>query len=212
MSPRRLEADQTRRLSSALLATDEGQRDAMSRPPNFEEQTQTALTHANRVAAIGQLSVSIMHEVSQPISATLYNAQTALEVLSGPSPDIEGVRQAVNRILRDCNRATSVLSRIRAMVRKTAPRTDDCRLNEAVAEVVELTYGEAIDNLVSVTTDLADPLPLVRGDRVQLQQVVLNLVINAIEAMSAIEGPSLHFGVCLRLSLLSGKGCRQRKT
>jgi C4-dicarboxylate-specific signal transduction histidine kinase len=83
---------------------------------------------------------------------------------------------------------------------------------EAVAEVVELTYGEAIDNLVSVTTDLADPLRLVRGDRVQLQQVMLNLVINAIEAMSAIEVPSLHFGVCLRLSLLSGKGCRQRKT
>jgi C4-dicarboxylate-specific signal transduction histidine kinase len=176
MSPRRLEADETRRFSSALLATDEGQRDAM--------------THANRVAAIGQLSVSIVHEVSQPISATLYNAQTALEVLSGPSPDIEGVRRAVNRILRDCNRAVNVLSRIRTMVKKTPPRTDDCRLNEAIAEVVELTYGEATDNLVSVTTDLADPLPLVRGDRVQLQQVVLNLVINAIEAMSgAIDGP-----------------------
>jgi C4-dicarboxylate-specific signal transduction histidine kinase len=119
----------------------------LRRPPAFEEETQTALTHANRVAAIGQLSVSIVHEVSQPISATLFNAQTALEVLSESSPDIEGVRRAITRILRDCNRAVNVLSCIRSMVRKTPSRTDDCRLNEAVAEVVELTYGEATDNL-----------------------------------------------------------------
>jgi C4-dicarboxylate-specific signal transduction histidine kinase len=159
-------------------------------PPNLKDETQTALKHANRVAAIGQLSVSIVHEVSQPICATLFNAQTALESLSTPSPDIEGVRLAVNRILRDCTRAVNVLSSIRSLVRKAPPRRDACQLNDAAAEVIELIYGEAVDNLVSVTTDLADPLPFVRGDRVQLQQVILNLVINAIEAMSSvIDGP-----------------------
>jgi C4-dicarboxylate-specific signal transduction histidine kinase len=162
----------------------------LGRPLNIEGETQTDLTHANRVAAIDQLSVSIVHEVSQPICATLYNAQTALESLSTASPDIEGVRLAVNRILRDCTRAVNVLSSIRSLVRKAPPRRDACQLNDAVAEVAELIYGEAVDNLVSVTTDLADPLPVVCGDRVQLQQVILNLVINAIEAMSgATAGP-----------------------
>jgi C4-dicarboxylate-specific signal transduction histidine kinase len=159
-------------------------------PPNLEEETQTNLTHANRVAAIGQLSVSIVHEVSQPMCATLFNAQTALASLSTPSPDIEGVRLAVGRILRDCTRAVNVLSSIRSLVRKAPPRRDDCQLNEAVAEVLELIHGEAVENLVSVTTDLADPLPFVRGDRVQLQQVILNLVINAIQAMGGVsDGP-----------------------
>jgi C4-dicarboxylate-specific signal transduction histidine kinase len=162
----------------------------LTRPLNIEEETQTDLTHANRVAAIDQLSVSIVHEVSQPICATLFNAQTALESLSTSSPDIEGVRLAVNRILRDCTRAVNVLSSIRSLVRRAPPRIDACQLNDAVAEVIELIYGEAVDNLVSVTTDLADPLPFVRGDRVQLQQVILNLVINAIEAMSGVtDGP-----------------------
>jgi C4-dicarboxylate-specific signal transduction histidine kinase len=158
----------------------------LNRSPNFGQKIQTDVTHANRVAAIGQLSVSIVHEVTQPISASLYNAQAALEGLNAPSPDIEGARLAVNRIVRDCNRAVSVLSSIRSMVKKTPSRKDVCQLNEAVAEVIELTYGEAVDNLVSVTTELANPLPLVRADRVQLQQVILNLVVNGIEAMSNV--------------------------
>jgi C4-dicarboxylate-specific signal transduction histidine kinase len=158
----------------------------LNRLPNLRQNTQIDLTHANRVAAIGQLSVSIVHEVTQPISASLYNAQTALEGLSAASPDIEGARLAVNRIVRDCNRAVTVLSSIRSMVKKTPSRRDVCQLNEVVAEVIELTYGEAIDNLVSVTTDLANPLPLIRADRVQLQQVILNLAVNGIEAMSGV--------------------------
>jgi C4-dicarboxylate-specific signal transduction histidine kinase len=164
----------------------------MSRSPTRfeEEEIEVALAHANRLAAMGQMSASIVHEMSQPISATLYNAWAALEVLNGPSPDIDGVREAVNRIWRDCNRAVTVLSSMRTMMKKAPQRKDDCQLNEVVAEVAELTYGEATRGRVSVTTHLADALPMVRGDRVQLQQVVLNLIINAIEAMGEmIEGP-----------------------
>jgi len=162
----------------------------VNRPPTFGRKAQNDLTHANRVAAMGQLSVSIVHEVTQPISASLYNAQTALEGLNAPSPDVEGARLAVHRIVRDCNRAVTVLSSIRSMVKKTPPRRDVCQLNEAIGEVIELTYGEAIDHLVSVTTELASPLPLVRADRIELQQLILNLVVNGIEAMSAvIDGP-----------------------
>jgi C4-dicarboxylate-specific signal transduction histidine kinase len=150
----------------------------------FDEESQTELTHANRLAAIGQMSASIVHEVSQPISATLYNAWAALEVLKEPSPDIEDVRQAVDRIWRDCNRAVSVLSSMRSMMKKTPPSRDDCQLNEVVKEVVGLAYGEATANLISIETNLADSLPVVQADRVQLQQVVLNLIMNAIEAMS----------------------------
>jgi signal transduction histidine kinase len=162
----------------------------LNRPPNLGPKAQADLTHANRVAAIGQLSVSIVHEVTQPISASLYNAQTALEGLNAPSPDVEGARLAVSRIVRDCNRAVTVLGSIRSMVKKTPPSREVCQLNEAIAEVVELTYGEAIDNLVSVTTELANPLPVVRADRIELQQLILNLVLNGIEAMSSvIDGP-----------------------
>jgi C4-dicarboxylate-specific signal transduction histidine kinase len=164
----------------------------MSRAPTpfEEEETQSALTHANRLAAFGQMSASIVHEVSQPMSATLCNAWMALEVLNGPSPDIERVRRAVDRIWRDCNRAVAVLTSMRTMMKKTPPSKDDCQLNEVVAEVAELVHGEAARNRVSLTTHLADALPLVQGDRVQLQQVVLNLIMNAIEAMSETsEGP-----------------------
>jgi C4-dicarboxylate-specific signal transduction histidine kinase len=165
--------------------------DMSRRPTSLEEKdTQIALTHANRLAAMGQMSASIAHEVSQPISATLYNAWVALEVLNAPSPDIEGLRRAVDRIWRDCNRAATVLSSIRTMMKKAPPSKDDCQLNDLVAEVVELTYGEATQSRVAVTTHFADPPPVVQGDRVQLQQVILNLIINAIEAMSdTIDGP-----------------------
>jgi C4-dicarboxylate-specific signal transduction histidine kinase len=163
--------------------------DMSRRPTSLEEKdSQIALTHANRLAAMGQMSASIAHEVSQPISATLYNAWLALEVLNAPSPDIEGLRRAVDRIWRDCNRAATVLSSIRTMMRKAPPSKGDCHLNDVVTEVVELTYGEATQNRVSVTTHLADPIPVVQGDRVQLQQVVLNLIMNAIEAMSDTAG------------------------
>jgi len=150
-------------------------------------QAQANLTHANRVATLGQLTASIAHEVNQPIAATVTNAQAALRYLDGRSPNLEEARRALARIVKDGKRAAEIVSRIRALIKKAQPPSDRLDVNDAIREVVELTRGEAVKQGVSVQTDLADPLPLIHGDRVQLQQVILNLIINAIEAMSGIS-------------------------
>jgi PAS domain S-box-containing protein len=148
------------------------------------------LAHANRVATMGQLSASIAHEVNQPIAATVTNAQAALRWLGARPPDLDEVRQALGRILRDGDRAGDVIDRVRGLTRKASPRQDLLRINEAILEVIALTRAEAVKNDVSVKTQLAEGLPLIQGDRVQLQQVILNLIINAFEVMAgAGEGP-----------------------
>jgi C4-dicarboxylate-specific signal transduction histidine kinase len=146
------------------------------------------LAHANRVATMGQLTGSIAHEVNQPIAATLTNAQAALRWLGAQSPNLEEVRQALNSIVTDANRAGEVIGRIRTLIRKAPRRKDRIDVNDAVREVIELTRGEVIKNAVSVHTELADGLPLIEGDRVEVQQVILNLIMNAIEAMSGMSG------------------------
>jgi C4-dicarboxylate-specific signal transduction histidine kinase len=113
-----------------------------------------------------------------------------LRFLGAQAVDLNEVRQILNDIVRDGNRAGDVISRIRDLIKKAPPRRDRLELNGAIREVIELTWGEAANNGVSMQTELADRLPLVQGDRVQLQQVVLNLIINAIQAMSGSrEGP-----------------------
>jgi PAS domain S-box-containing protein len=153
-------------------------------------EAQMALAHANRVTTMGQLAASIVHEVNQPLAATVANAGAALRWLRGQPPDLEEVRQAIDRIISDGKRAGDVLGRIRAIIKKVPPRHDLLDINETILEVIELTRGELLRNQVSLQTELAKGLPLIPGDRVQLQQVILNLVINAVEAMSdAGEGP-----------------------
>jgi C4-dicarboxylate-specific signal transduction histidine kinase len=146
---------------------------------------QSQLTHVDRVATIGQLAASIAHEIKQPIAATVTNAQAALRWLDRRPPNLEEVRQSLHWIVKEGNHAGEVIDRIRALIKKAPPRKDRLEINEAIREVVELTRGEAVKNGVSVKTELADGLPLVQGDRVQLQQVILNLTINAVEAMCA---------------------------
>jgi len=107
-------------------------------------------------------------------------------LLGSQPPDVEQVRQALGRIVDEGNRATNVVDRIRALIKKTPPRKDDLKINEAVLEVVALTQGEVATHGVSVETQLTEGLPLIQGDRVQLQQVIINLIINAIEAMSGV--------------------------
>jgi PAS domain S-box-containing protein len=150
-------------------------------------ETQTELAHANRVATMGQLTASIAHEVNQPIAAAVTNAHAALRWLSAQRPDLEEVRLALGRIVENGNRAGEVISRIRALIKKAPPRKDSMAINDAIREVVALTHGEAMKNGVSVRTQLADGLPPIEGDRVQLQQVIVNLIINAIEAMSGMS-------------------------
>jgi PAS domain S-box-containing protein len=153
-------------------------------------EVQTELAHANRVATMGQLTASIAHEVTQPIAAAATNAEAALRWLSARPPDLEEIRQALTRIVKDANRAGDVVGRVRGIIRKAPPRKDRVDVNEAIRDVIELTGSEASKNGVLVQTALADDLPLIEADRVQLQQVVLNLVVNAIQAMGVVaEGP-----------------------
>ncbi len=147
-------------------------------------EVQTELEHANRVAIMGQLAASIAHEVNQPIAATVINAEAALRWLSAQPPNLEKVGQLLRRIANDGNRAGEVIGRIRQAIKKAPPKKEEVDINEAIRQVVALVRSEAIKNRVSVGTRLEDGLPFVEGDRVELQQVLLNLVMNAIEAMS----------------------------
>jgi PAS domain S-box-containing protein len=153
-------------------------------------EMQMELAHANRVATMGQLTASIAHEVNQPIAATVINAEAALRWLGAGSLNAEEVRRALTSIIKDGNRAAEVINRIRALIKKAPPRKDRLEVNGVILEIIELTRGEAARNGISVLTELADHLPVVGADRVQLQQVLLNLIVNAIEAMGAAgEGP-----------------------
>jgi C4-dicarboxylate-specific signal transduction histidine kinase len=150
-------------------------------------ETQTTLTHVNRVTTMGQLAASIAHEISQPITGVVTNADAALRWLGGQSPDLEKVRHSLDEVIKDGNRAGDVIGRIRALIKKVPPRRDDLEINEAILEVIALTQGEVVKNRVSLQTELAGGLPLIQGDRVQLQQVILNLIVNAVEAMSGVS-------------------------
>ena len=153
-------------------------------------EAQMELAHANRVATMGQLTASIAHEIKQPIVATAINGQAALRWLAGNPPDLDEVKRALARIVNDSLRAGDVIARIRDHIKKAPPRTETLEVNGAIREVIELTRGEAVKNGIAVSMDLSDGLPLIQTDRVEVQQVILNLVINAIEAMSGTsEGP-----------------------
>ena len=147
-------------------------------------ELQMELAHASRVATMGQLSASIAHEINQPIAGVITNASAGLRWLDARRPNLEEVRQAFGRIVRDANRAREVIDRVRALVRKAPPRSERFDINEAIREVIALAQAEAHRNGVSLRTRLADGLPLLPGDRVQLQQVTTNLIVNAVEAMS----------------------------
>jgi signal transduction histidine kinase len=151
------------------------------------QRAQAELAHVNRVTTMGQLTASIAHEVNQPIAAVVTNADAALRWLGAQPPNLEEARQALGRIINDGNRAGDVIGRIRALIKKVPPRKDQLDINETILEVITLTRGELQRNGVSLQTQLANGLPLVQGDRIQLQQVSLNLIINAVEAMSGVS-------------------------
>jgi C4-dicarboxylate-specific signal transduction histidine kinase len=145
---------------------------------------QKQLAHANRVATLGQLTASIAHEVNQPIAAAVTNAQAGLRWLRLDPPNLDEVRQALDRIVRDGDRAGAVVQRIRGLSKKASAHEDSVDINAAAREVIELTRNEATKNAVSLYAEFTDGLPLIRGDRIELQQVLLNLTLNAVEAMS----------------------------
>ena len=150
-------------------------------------KTQAELAHVARVMTMGELAASIAHEVNQPLSGVVVNANACLRWLAGDSPNLEEAREAVRRIVRDGKRAGEVIARIRALATKTATAKERLDMNEAIREVVAFARDEVRRNRVTLRTELADDLSPVSGDRVQLQQVILNLVMNGIEAMSSVE-------------------------
>jgi PAS domain S-box-containing protein len=148
---------------------------------------QMELAHAGRLATMGQLAASIAHEVNQPIGAVRNNAHAALRFLSAEQPDLREVQEALECVVGDTYRASEILAGIRNQIKKAPPRKERVDLNQAIDEVISLVRGELLRNHVSVQTRLAPALPPAIGDRVQLQQVMLNLIVNAIEAMANVS-------------------------
>ena len=145
------------------------------------------LAHANRTATLGQLSASIAHELNQPLTGIIMNWGTCLRMLTSNPPKLDDAREAVRRTMRDGNRASDVVSRLRALFNKKEPVSESVDLNEATREVIALSLGELQNSRVIVRTEFADDLQPVSADRVQLQQVVLNLLRNALDAMSTVD-------------------------
>jgi C4-dicarboxylate-specific signal transduction histidine kinase len=149
-------------------------------------EAQMKLARANRVATLGQGSASIAHEVNQPVAAAVNNASAALRWLVKKPPNLEKAREALSRISASGNRTSGIIGRMLALLKKAPLRMEDVEINETILEVIALTRGEVTKNGISVQTQLSEGMPPVQGDRVQLQQVILNLIINAMEAMSGL--------------------------
>jgi PAS domain S-box-containing protein len=152
-------------------------------------KAQADLAHANRVTTMGELSASLAHEINQPISGAITNASTCLRRLDREQPDLEGARAAASLIIRDANRAAEIINRIRLFFRKGVVTKERVDVNEMIREMEILLHNEAIQHSVSVQTRLAADQPLIVADRIQLQQVLMNLMINGIDAMKAVDGP-----------------------
>jgi PAS domain S-box-containing protein len=152
------------------------------------EEVRSELAHVVRVASLGALTASIAHEVNQPLSGILTNASTCLRMLAVDPPNVDGARETARRTIRDGNRASDVIVRLRALFGKRKVAMEPVELNEATQEVIALLMNELRRDRVNLQTEFVDGLPLVMGDRVQLQQVILNLIRNASDAMTGIDG------------------------
>jgi PAS domain S-box-containing protein len=150
-------------------------------------EVQMELAHVNRVATIGQLSASIAHEVNQPLSGIVTNASTLARMLTADPPNVAGASETARRMIRDANRAADIITRLRALFAKKEASNDLVNLNEASNEIISLSQREFQSGGVVVRSEFADNLPPVKGDRVQLQQVLLNLVRNGLDAMSSVD-------------------------
>jgi PAS domain S-box-containing protein len=148
---------------------------------------QAELAHISRVTTLGELTASIAHEVNQPLTAVVTNAEAALRWLAAEPPNLDKAREALGHIVKDGMRASDVIHRIRAIIKKAPSRMARVDVNEAVLDVITVTRSELLRHGVSLQTQLATGLPLIEGDRIQLQQVILNLILNAAEAMRGID-------------------------
>jgi PAS domain S-box-containing protein len=176
-----LEQDGSQGVAFVLDLTERKRSEAKAR------EVQMELAHANRIATMGQLTASIAHEVNQPIAAARNNAAAALRFLSGNPPDMEEVHEALGCIIKNTDRAGDIVDRIRAHVRKAPPQNVRFEINDVISELITLARSELVKKGVTTRLRLWKGLAPVQGDRVQIQQVVLNLILNAVEAMSSVD-------------------------
>jgi signal transduction histidine kinase len=162
--------------------------DDQKRAEEALRQAQGDLARINRVTTMGELTASLAHELSQPISGTMTNANVCLRKLGHDKPDLDELRTAVTRIVRDAQRAAGIVNRIRSQFERGALNREFIDANENIRETVALLRDEAVRYNISVRTELAADLPQIVGDRVQLQQVAMNLIVNGIEAMKDVDG------------------------
>ena len=175
--------------TAELARANDGLRSEMRERQRAEEalhKAQAELAHVTRVMTLGELMASIAHEVNQPLAAVVTNAQACLRWLALETPRPDEARAAVERIVRDSKRASEVIQRIRALVKKTETQVVAVDINDVIREAISLEQREILGRRVLLRTELASALPPVLGDRVQLQQVIINLVINALEAMASV--------------------------
>jgi len=150
-------------------------------------QAQADLARVNRVTTMGELTASLAHEVNQPIAAAVTNANTCLRWLTRERPDLEEAREAASRIVKDATRAASIISRVRLLFKKGTPQRELLDVNEAIREMIVLLRSEATRYNITLRMELAADLPRIMGDRVQLQQVLMNLIVNGIDAMKEVD-------------------------
>ena len=151
-------------------------------------QAQSDLAHVSRVTTMGELTASLAHEVNQPIAAAVTDANTCLRWLNREPPDVEEAREAASRVVKDAARAAEIISRTRLLFKKGTPQWELVDLNEIIREMAALMRSEVMRHSISVRTELAEDIPRITGDRVQLQQVLMNLMINGIDAMKDGDG------------------------
>ena len=183
--------DDLRKTVQELQSTNEAlQAESLERKHAEEarREAQAELARVSRVTTMGELTASLAHEVNQPIAAAVTNANTCLRWLTRDHPDLEEAREAASRIVKDANRAADIISRVRLLFKKSTPQRELVDVNEAIREMIVLLRSEATRYNITVQMELAADLPRIMGDRVQLQQVLMNLIVNSIDAMKEVDG------------------------
>ncbi len=176
--------------TSQLIETKRRIEESRRRIDETLTRTQARLSRATQIATVAEFAASIAHEISQPLSAVVANGQACLQWLSAEQPNLTKARVAAERIIRDGKDAGEVVKHIRALFKKTAPEKVALSVNEVIDEVLGLIHNETVRKRIAIETDLETKLPLTLGDRVQLQQVIFNLLLNGIEAMETVaDGP-----------------------
>jgi C4-dicarboxylate-specific signal transduction histidine kinase len=175
-------------LATGLIEMKRRAEESRTRAEEALRQAHADLAHVNRVTAMGELTASLAHEVNQPIAAAVTDANTCLRWLSRDQPDVEEARQAASRVVKDAVRASEIISRVRALFKKGTSQRELVDVNEVIREMIVLLRSQATRYSISMRTELSEDLPQITGDRVQLQQVLMNLMINGIEAMKDVDG------------------------